>query len=240
VTRVAEAPARPVTAGLPDGLREAVGTRASDVAHLRLLEAVVDLRLAPGSVVNEAALAESLGLGRMPVREAIARLAADGFLLTLPRRGTVVVDLSLEAARQLFEARDALQCGIARIAARRAGGGSADPVSALEELRVRVRAAEQARDGTDPEAFLLADCEVHLALVRLANNGWLAHPTQQLLLHNLRFWRHYFRAQPDRQASMVSHVDLLEAVERGDEDAAEAAMREHLTRSRGLLDALFR
>jgi DNA-binding GntR family transcriptional regulator len=51
--------------------------RASDVAYARLREMILDLRLPPGSVVNEQELATKLELGRMPVREAIARLASD-------------------------------------------------------------------------------------------------------------------------------------------------------------------
>ena len=246
---MAEIAADPDEAGRPDvrpalprGLFAEMGTRASDLAYARLLGLIVDLQLAPGSFVNEAALAESLGFGRMPVREAIARLAAEGFLNTLPRRGTVVVELSIEEARQLFEAREALQCGLARIAARRCRSPEpgSRPVELSIELRDLVDRAESARDVADPEQFLLADCEVHLGLCRLAGNRWLSGPTQQLLLHNLRFWRHYFRAVPTRKASMVSHLDALAAVEAGDEDAAERAMREHLTHSRALLDALFR
>lgn len=225
---------------LPRGLLDGLGTRASDQAYARLLELIVNLRLEPGGFVNEAALAETLDLGRMPVREAIARLAAEGFLNTLPRRGTVVVELSVEAARQLFEAREALQCGLARIAARRCQGAEAGPHQQMAELRASIESVEAARAEGDAETFLLRDCEVHLGLNRLAGNRWLSGPTQQLLLHNLRFWRHYFRAQPNRQASMVSHLDLLAAVSAGHEDGAETAMREHLSRSRALLDALFR
>jgi DNA-binding GntR family transcriptional regulator len=227
---------------LPRGLLDGLGTRASDLAYAALLAQIVDLQLEPGSFVNELALAETLGFGRMPVREAIARLASDGFLRTLPRRGTVVVELSIEAARQLFEAREAMQCGLARIAARRYRSPQSGslPAELVAELGSLIERAEAARDEADPEQFLLRDCEVHLGLCRIAGNGWLSGPTQQLLLHNLRFWRRYFRAQPERQTSMVSHLDLLAAVSAGDEDAAEAAMREHLTRSRALLDALFR
>ena len=50
--------------------------RASDTAYQELRERILDLRLAPGTVVFEQALADELGLGRMPVREALARLAA--------------------------------------------------------------------------------------------------------------------------------------------------------------------
>jgi DNA-binding GntR family transcriptional regulator len=69
--------------------------RASDRAYQQLREMLLDLRLSPGTVVNEQSLAEELEIGRMPVHEALARLANDGFLTVLPRRGTVVTAFTL-------------------------------------------------------------------------------------------------------------------------------------------------
>ena len=103
------------------GDRKSASTmRASDRAYEQLRERLLDLRLSPGSVVNEQALANELGTGRMPVHEALARLASDGFVTVLPRRGTIVTSFTLEDVRNLFEAREALECGAVHIAAQRA------------------------------------------------------------------------------------------------------------------------
>src|SRR5690348_2760256 len=96
------------------------GARASDVAYGRLLDMIVDLRLAPGAFINEQALADRLELGRMPVRQALAQLAQDRFVTILPRRGTVVAGLALDEVLDMFEAREAVECGIAYVAATRA------------------------------------------------------------------------------------------------------------------------
>lgn len=205
--------------------------RASDLAYDELRGRILDLRLPPGAVVYEQALAAELGLGRMPVREALARLATERFVTVQPRRGTIVTAPSLEDVADMFDAREAIECGVAHIAARRA---TAEDLATLRRL---VEAADRAREGTDHEAFLRDDHSVHAFLVHLVRNQLLQDAADRLLLHNLRFWRSYWSSRPAQMATMISHADLLRALEAGDPEAAEAAMREHIARSRALLHA---
>ena len=160
--------------------------RASDTAYEELRERILDLRLQPGTVVHEQALAAELGLGRMPVREALARLAVDRFVTVQPRRGTTVTAPSLEDVAAMFDAREAIECGVAHIAARRA---TPEDLATLERL---IAAADRAREGTDHEAFLRDDHAVHVFLVHLVHNPLLQDAADRLLLHNLRFWRSYW------------------------------------------------
>jgi DNA-binding GntR family transcriptional regulator len=207
--------------------------RASDQAYDRLLEMLVDLRLPPGTPVNEQQLATQIGFGRMPVREALARLAGDRFVTVIPRRGAVVTSPTLEDVLDLFEAREAIECGVAHIAARRATDED------LVALRRLVAEAEQTRDSDDPVLFLRADHAVHGFLVHMVRNGLLQDAADRLLLHNLRFWRSYWSTRPAGPSSMLSHTPLLEALEARDPLAAEQAMREHLAGSRSLLEKAF-
>ena len=205
--------------------------RASDLAYDELRERILDLRLAPGSLVNELALASDLGMGRMPVREAIARLAIDRFITVLPRRGTVVTQVGLDDVLDIFEAREAIECGVVHIVANRATGED------LATLRRLVEAADRARGGTDHEAFLRDDHAIHSFLVHMVRNSLLQDAADRLLLHNLRFWRMYWASRPAQHATMISHGSLLAALEAGDSEQAEKAMREHLVASRQLLRA---
>jgi DNA-binding GntR family transcriptional regulator len=207
--------------------------RASDRAYEQLRAMLLDLRLAPGSVVNEQSLAGELGLGRMPVHEALARLASDRFLTVLPRRGTVVAAVTLDDVLHLFEAREAIECGAAHIAARRA---TDDDITALRKL---ISTADLARASTSAEEYLLADYEIHSFLVRLIKNSLLEEAVERLLLHNLRFWRFYFSTRAVQPGSMLPHADLLAGMESRDSDQAERAMREHISASRGMLQSLF-
>jgi len=214
-------------------LRAGQRGRASDQAYDMLLERILDLRIPPGSVLNEQRLATEIGLGRMPVREAVARLAGGRFVTVMPRRGTVVTALTLDDVLDMFEAREAIECGVAYIAARRASDDD------LARLRQLINAAEHSRDEAAAHTYLHDDHEIHQFLVHMIRNSLLQDAADRLLQHNLRFWRSYWATHPARHASMLSHADLLAALEARDPDAAEAAMREHIMASRQLLQAVF-
>ena len=164
--------------------------RDSDRAYEQLLEMVLDLRLAPGEVINEQALAAQLGLGRMPVHEAVARLAADRLAIIMPRRGTVISPITLKDVVDMFEAREAIECGVAYIAASRATEKD------LERMLDLIKTANKARDGQYWEEYLKADHAFHTFLVHMINNPLLQDAADRLLLHNLRFWRLYFSGRP--------------------------------------------
>lgn len=215
------------------GDRIEVPQRASDQAYDQLLERILDLRIPPGAVVHEQQLADEIGFGRMPVREALARLASDRFITVMPRRGTVVTALSLEDVLDMFEAREAIECGVAYIAARRASDED------LATLRVLIKAAEKARKGAESENFLRDDHEIHAFLVHMVNNSLLQDAAHRLLQHNLRFWRSYWSTRPVQHSSMLSHSALLTALEARDSQAAEEAMREHIGASKQLLQSVF-
>jgi DNA-binding GntR family transcriptional regulator len=207
--------------------------RASDRAYDQLLAMILDLRLPPGTMVNEAQLAHDIGFGRMPVREAVARLASDRFITVVPRRGTFVTPVGLEDVLEMFEAREAIECGVAYIAARRA------TTVDLDRLRVLVAAADQARSGDRAEEYLRDDHAIHAFLVGVAGNGLLRDAAERLLQHNLRFWRSYWASRATEHSSMLSHAALLAAVEAHDPEAAERAMRDHIGCSRELLQGVF-
>ena len=207
--------------------------RASDVAYEAVRERIVDLRLPPGAVLHEPTLAQELGLGRMPVHEALAKLATERFVVVSPRRGSTVSAPSMSDVLDMFEAREAVECGVAHIVASRAGDED------LEVLEKLVHQADRAREDREPEQYLREDHDVHAFLVHMVRNALLQDAADRLLLHNLRFWRSYWASRPARRHSMISHADLLAALRDRDPERAEAAMREHLAASRRLLQASF-
>jgi DNA-binding GntR family transcriptional regulator len=210
-----------------------VTPRASELAYNDLLERIVTLQLPPGSLVNEQAMATELGLGRMPVREAIARLATDRFITVLPRRGAVIAPVGLDDVLDMFEAREAIECGVAYIVATKATSED------LDTLRELVKAADGAREGSDHEAFLRDDYAIHAFMVHMVHNSLLQDAADRLLLHNLRFWRTYWASRPAQSSTMMSHSSLVAAIEARDPDLAAKAMRDHLAASLLLVRASF-
>src|SRR5919198_3675039 len=77
--------------------------------HQHLREEIISGSLTPGAELQEMALAESLGVSRGPIREAIGRLAAEGLVTVRPRRGAIVRSLSKDEFLELYQVREALE-----------------------------------------------------------------------------------------------------------------------------------
>jgi DNA-binding GntR family transcriptional regulator len=208
--------------------------RASEHAYEQLRDLIVDLRLEPGTMIDEQSMAARLGFGRTPVREAVARLAGDQLVVILPRRGAMISPIGIDTVRSIFDAREVIECGIAELAARYATDAD------LQHFRGLVEQAEGARDPTRLGQFLDDDQQIHRFLMRLVRNSFLERAADRILVHNLRLWRYYFSTHPPQIETMISHAPLLAALERRDQEGARQAMFEHIRASRGLLNGLFR
>jgi GntR family transcriptional regulator, transcriptional repressor for pyruvate dehydrogenase complex len=184
---------------------------------------------------SERRLAESLGVGRSAIREAIAVLEVLGIVEVRVGSGTYVrgtiSDLLPQAidwglmlgerhTRDLVETRQHLEAVTARLAARRA---TDDDVARLRARLDRMR--ETAQSVTD---FIEADVEFHLEVARIAGNTVLRD-----ILHSvralLRVWiQRAVGADGDTAATLVEHVAVFEAIERKDPDAAARCMWTHM------------
>jgi DNA-binding GntR family transcriptional regulator len=107
-----------VTAVLAIDLAEAQPIARQVTRALR--QAIVTMRLRPGEMLSEQEIATTLGVSRQPVREAFIKLGEAGLLRVLPQRGTLVVKISRAAVEDARFIRDAVECAVAREAAKRA------------------------------------------------------------------------------------------------------------------------
>lgn len=200
--------------------------RASERAYHTLRSEILDWTLPPGTVLGEVDQAERLGISRTPVREALSKLVADGLAEQGGGRGVLVADLSLEQADQLFDLRIALESLLARRAAERAHGETADRFRALAE---RFAAAADALDGgADPTEYYDMASDLDVALDEAASNPYLVSALRTLRLHLARL-RRLSANDPARLAvSAAEHADIASAVASGAGDLAEATTRVHL------------
>jgi len=213
--------------------RNARAPRASDVAYERLLQMILHVTLAPGALVDERSLATELDSGRMPVREAIARLSGEGFVEVLPRRGAVITPVGRDLVREVYDARSVIECGTAHLAAQRITDAQ------IGTLRGLIAEAEEARTAHHVDEFLAADQPVHKYLVDINRNSVLCHATDRMLKHTLRLWHFYFSVKRFQSSSLISHQALLLALEHHDPEAAREAMLQHISDSRAVLQGLF-
>lgn len=195
------------------------GLSQAEIAYLRLEETLVTLDLAPGSVQTEGALINRLAMGRTPVREAIQRLAWEGFLRIRPRAGLAVAPLEPGDWLKVIEARRGVEAVLARAAAR-----NLTPATAFG-FRDAALAMEAAVTRGDIRAFLAADKDFDQALAAAADNIYAARLAGPLQTHSRRFWFSRARAS-DLPEAAEHHVALITAIVGRDENlAGEEALR---------------
>ncbi|MDA8454174.1 GntR family transcriptional regulator [Acidovorax sp. GBBC 3334] len=192
----------------------------------RLRESIFAGEWAPGSLLDETALCERLAISRTPLREALKVLVAEGLLRHEPRRGCFVAEVTERDLDDIFPVIALLEGRAAHEATERAG--MAD-VAALEVLHQRLR--EHAAAGRIAE-YYAANHAIHEAFIVLADNRWLAQAIGDLR-KILRLARLQQLHKPGRlQQSLAEHLAVFAALQRGDAEAAEQAMRSHLLAQR--------
>src|SRR5690606_6490140 len=135
----------PQISAVPDELNVAEPKRTlTDIAYERLEEAIVTLRIPPGTAVSELTLSNMLNIGRTPIREAIQRLAREHLLQVLPQRGLLVPQTDLRKQLRLLETPREVERPICRSAARRA---TPEERGAFFHLRDAFRRRAGGRDG---------------------------------------------------------------------------------------------
>jgi DNA-binding GntR family transcriptional regulator len=189
--------------------------------------------LAPGETLSEAQAAERLGLGKAPVRAALARLAEEGLIQAMPRRGWVVALVTIRDIHEVFDLRLLLEPEAARRAAGRVDA------EALRRLDAVCAAGYRPHDPDSALGFLDANRAFHVAVADLSGNGRLARQIGRLLDESTRMLVLGLKRR-DRTGEMAhEHAALIEALALGRADAAAALMHEQVAASRAMvLDAL--
>lgn len=195
---------------------------SADKAYAQIRQAILSLKYRPGEKLSEARLATQLGVGRSPVRSALARLAGGGWIRILPQSGTFVSELSLKDVSEVAEIRLLLEPHTARLAAK----VIAD--TELRDLRARFQDLKAQGLAGRFEEFHDLDDRLHYAIHRAAGNGRIADILRHL--HDQIHWVRVSTATlPGRVEKSFQEMDrVLSALERRDADAAEGAMRRHI------------
>ncbi len=202
-----------------------------DQVLVALRQRIVNGDYAPGERLTEDRLAEDFGVSRNPVREALRVVQAEGFVVMVPRRGAVVASPDATTIADMFAVRQRLETLAARLAAERA---TAADVAVLREL---LDAARQATDQVQFARVAELNSQLHLKVIDISGNRWLSAMASALYLHVQ--WVFRMGAAHRAPHSWVEHIRLVDAIEAGDPDAAEAAAMAHVdAASTAALDTL--
>ena len=196
-------------------------------AYELIRDRIAALELAPGEAINEQALAEDLGMGLVPVREALKLLAHENLVVITPRHGLYVAGVNVPDLEQLSEMRLALEGLAARLAAQRA---TPDDIVVLEALRQEQASAASAAGGPADDRRHLFDVDhrFHQAIAQAAHNKYLAEGLERLFGLSQRLWSLALPRLGFLSSAVESHLDLVEAIKARDADRAEELMRAHV------------
>jgi DNA-binding GntR family transcriptional regulator len=197
----------------------------SQRAYYLLRDRIVTLRLAPGTLVNERALMDELGIGRTPIREALRRLADDDLVEVYPRRGIYVGPVDVGDLGAISEIRVELEGFVARLAAERASAGDRDDLRGLLDEMDAITAGS---DPPDERRLIHLDQRIHRLVYRAARNPFLEAALDRYYVLALRLWFLALDRVAHLEAAVEEHRDLVQAIVDGDAVAAERQARDHV------------
>jgi DNA-binding GntR family transcriptional regulator len=203
-------------------LQSASARSQGERAYLLIRDQIITLKLAPGSVIEEASLRQELGLGRTPIREALQRLAHENLVTFVPHRGTFVCDINLTDLHRLTEVRVELEGYAARLAATRAAASDRAVMAALmSEL--------DGIDEADVHNLMRLDQQIHRQIYQATRNTFLQAMLEESFNLSLRIWFLGLDRGVRLKEAVEEHRQLLDAIVSRDPDRAESVMRRHVT-----------
>ena len=203
-------------------------TSSTDLAYEHMKNAIMSGELRAGDRIKEELIALKIGVSRTPIRNAIQKLTAQGFVETLHNAGARVADWSSQDLSEITQMRALLEGFGAGIAAQKVTG------SEIAELRGLTAEMEEAAASATVEALSAItdlNSRFHMAIIRASGNRRLAEVIGNLT-HPLLVQRRFSGFSAARlQRSMDHHREIVDALASGDSDWATAIMRAHILAS---------
>jgi DNA-binding GntR family transcriptional regulator len=185
-----------------------------------VLQAIVNADFPPGHQIRDLDIAQSLGVSRTPVREALQRLVDEGLVETTPGAATRVAPIDVGAVRNIYPIVGALHALAVRLGAQRIGPSE---VEALERAN---KAFADAVDERHIAGALAADDAFHGVVIEAAANPELQRALDRLMPHIRRLQLTQFSSDPANH-SIQQHRDVVAACREGRFDDAAQAMEEN-------------
>jgi DNA-binding GntR family transcriptional regulator len=178
----------------------------------------------------ETDLARQLGVSRQPIREALHRMEAEGWVDLRPSQGAFVHVPTDAEVDELLDVRALLEAETARLAAAGAGPDPQARAAQLARLREICREGEAAAEADDFGAAVAANNAFHAEIAVIGGNGTLAELAD---IVGRRVQWYYRMVAPARgHGSWTEHAELIDAIEAGDPEKAQAMARKHTERTR--------
>ena len=190
-------------------------------AYETIKERLLDCTYEPGTLLNEARLAEDLGFSRTPVREAISRLESDGFVKIMPKKGIYVSDILLSDVLQIFQTRIEIEPIAVRLAA---------PHLPREELLAFC--GKFKGEAPDIQNGFRLDTAMHLFIIEHCGNRYIIDMMHRIFDENTRVIISSKQNQVQIHDARLEHLDILNSLLDKDTERAIALMQSHIENCR--------
>lgn len=197
-------------------------------SHLRA--GILDNTYRPGAPLPEEAMAEKLHVSRVPVREALRRLSAEGLVVIKPRQGATVTELTAKQFLDAYQVREALEVLAVRLAVPRLTPADLAELDALQEAMQTAAAAGNSND------FFVANAEFHGFLVDKSDNGDLKSTYESLIDRMRRYRNPSLDLRGGMTQSIDEHAAILMAIHAGNTDEAAHLIAQHIHVPQGVLE----
>lgn len=205
--------------------RPSIPSQAEEV----LRRMILDGTLSPGERLNEVVIADSIGISRGPLREAIKRLSGQGYLTMETHRGAFVKAYEPQEIVDLYELRSALELYALRLVVERAGDEDLDALAGrLSEESERIRRHETDQSTSEPYA---SELDFHQQLVALSGNQAIRDQLSDANHKLFLALRPTTRTDTRKEHAVASHLEILDRVRARDADAAVELLSVHLADS---------
>ena len=196
--------------------------RHADRITEQLEEQIFDGTFSNGDRLDEVRIAEQFNVSRTPLREALQRLNQSGLVELIPRRGAFVRQPGPVELVEMFEVMAELESVCGRLAAKRISN------KALSELHEANKKCQTAVDSQQPNIYYIENAIFHRIIYRESGNRFLENEVGILHRRLQPFRRQQLRLRGRMAQSMSEHRAIVEALEKGDSEAAASALRVHV------------
>jgi DNA-binding GntR family transcriptional regulator len=202
-------------------------TDLTEQTYRVLKEKILQRQLSPGERIAVDEVARGLGVSRTPVTDALKRLATEGLVDIVPRRGSFVSGLTAREVDDWFDIRLMIELHAARRLL--ANGETQDFLRRVREPMGRMRQAVNHDDYNDYMMFMDGDRDFHYCLVDYAGNEHLTRIYANLNVHIQVARAHHLRSVEDPRQVQAEHDDIVAAFESEDPAEVSRALMTHIT-----------
>lgn len=199
-------------------------TNLSDQAYDELVKNIISGKYPAGETLQEEKLASEFGISRTPVREALKRLAAEGLIEQLPRKGFRVAMRDDSALTELFECR----CGLELLALN--ASITKIPQEKIDALKEKLASAKKRRDSR--RIALEADKEMHALFMDYCGNRYLSSLILQFRIKTAPYRNYRNHELSSREELISERMEILNAVLAQDLKKASRLLKEHIMKGK--------